>query len=58
MGLSPPDCLLLGLRVEVTRVTCGDADSCVAHGIHKSALMSSFSAVELDLQLVSRETLG
>ena len=39
-------------------VTCGDTDSCLAHGMHKCAPMSSFSAVELDLQLISCETPG
>lgn len=37
-------------------VTRGDADSCLAHGLQKCAPMSSFSAVEMDLQLVSCET--
>lgn len=32
--------------------TWGSPDSCLAHGLHKCAPMSSFSAVELDLQLV------
>lgn len=50
MGLSAPGLPPPGAQGGGHMVTHGDADSCLAHGLHKCAPMSSFSAVELYLQ--------